>query len=72
MPEIRMMKYKSLQPVLLTEPTGGTIISFASFMHFKMENVSAIDHFKREEGFLFNFSLILKIYMPLQLGKYDF
>lgn len=69
MPEIQVMKNKSLQPVLLTEPTGGTKFSFASFMHFKMENISAIDNLKRGEIFLFNFIFNLKNTHVTMAGK---
>lgn len=49
MPE--MMKNKSLQSVMPTEPAGGTKFSFAAFMHFKIENISAIDNLKRGDFF---------------------
>lgn len=71
MTEIQMMKSTAFQPVMLTEPAGGTKFSLASFMHFKMQTISATDNLKREEVFLVNYFLILKIYMPLHLGEYD-
>lgn len=55
MTEIQMMKNTAFQTVMLTDPAGGTKLTFASFMHFKMQNISANDNLKREEGFLVNF-----------------
>lgn len=69
MHEIQMMKNKPLPPVLLTEATGGTKFSFAFFLHFKMESISATDNLKREEGGLFNFSFNLKNIHASTAGK---
>lgn len=53
------MKNAAFQMVMLTEPAGGTKYIFASFMHFKMQNMSANDNLKRGV-FLVNFILIKK------------
>lgn len=51
MTEIQMMKNTAFQMVMLTEPAGGTQVTFASFMYFKMQNISSNDNLKRQEVF---------------------
>lgn len=46
-----MMKNTAFQLVMMTEPAGGTKFTFASFMHFKGQNISANDNRKREDDF---------------------
>lgn len=71
MTEIQMMKNTAFLTVMLIEPAGGTKFTFASFMHFKMQNISANDNLKREEVFFWLILfLIKKIYIPLQLREY--